>query len=158
MQARRDKIIEAIQANEAWMRLVYRHPWSDPEPPDVRAIEAEIVRLLRHEQPVPPFAQKWLVDWYSPRRDLGRGEDGVATRKFRTERRHYEIGLKIAEKVTNGGKSIDDVIEEILGEERVRQGKRSWASAKRFMHPDEVRWLDRLADRRRRNRVQPEVD
>ena len=73
MKPRRDKIIEAIQANEAWMRLVYGHPWSDPEPPDVRAIEAEIVRLLRHEQPVPPFAQKWLVDWYSPRGDLGRG-------------------------------------------------------------------------------------
>ena len=133
----------------AWMRLVHGYQWSDCGPLDLAAIEAEIVRLLRAEQPVPAFAQKWLVDWYSPRGDLGRGEDGYAARKFRTERRDYERGLMIAEKITNGGKSVDAAIKEILIAEReangkcdaevtagqLREMKRSWASAKRFMHP-----------------------
>jgi hypothetical protein len=163
---------EDAQTFMAWVRLVYGHPWSDRGPLDLAAIEAEIVRLLRAEQPVPAFAQKWLVDWYSPRGDLGRGEDGYAARKFRNERRDYERGLKIAEKVTNGGKSVDAAIKEVLIEEKkasgksdaeitdgeLRQGKRSWASAKLFMHPEYINWLDRLADRWRRKRVQPEVD
>jgi hypothetical protein len=155
----------------AWARLVHGHQWIDREPLDLAAIEAEIVRLLRAEHPVPAFAQKWLVGWYSPRGDLGRGEDGYAARKFRNERRDYERGLKIAEKVTNGEKSVDAAIKEVLIEEKkangesdaeitdgqLRQGKRSWASAKLFMHPEHINWLDRLADRRRRKRVQPEV-
>jgi hypothetical protein len=51
----------------AWVRLVYGHPWSDRAPLDLAAIEAEIVRLLSAKQPVPAFAEKWLVAWYSPR-------------------------------------------------------------------------------------------
>ena len=133
----------------AWVRLVYGHQWSDRGPLDRGEIDAEIVRLLRADQPVPAFAQKWLVDWYSPRGDLGRGEDGYAARKFRTERRDYERGLMIAEKITNEGKSVAAAIKEILIAEReangtcdaevtdgqLREMKRSWTSAKRFLHP-----------------------
>jgi site-specific recombinase XerD len=123
----------------AWALLVHGHQWIDREPLDLAAIEAEIVRLLRAEHPVPAFAQKWLVGWYSPRGDLGRGEDGYAARKFRNERRDYERELKIPEKVTNGEKSVDAAIKEVLIEEKkangesdaeitdgqLRQGKRS---------------------------------
>jgi hypothetical protein len=124
------------------VRLVYGHSWSEP-PPDPTEFAKEIARLLRLGKPIPPFAQAMLADFLDPPQGF-RGElslvferDGYAARKLKTELRDFRIALKILEAKQKGA-STRKAVAEIMP----NGGMRAWVSAKRFMHPWLLAWLN----------------
>jgi hypothetical protein len=137
--------LEDAKVFMAWGHLVYGHTWSKP-PPDPTEFAKEIAKALRLGEPIPPFAQKWLADLLDPPPGQG-GEfklifkrDGYAARKLETELRDYRKALEILE-AKQSGLSTRKAVDKIGGE-----GMRALRSAKRFMHPWLLAWLN-LKDR-----------
>ena len=150
MSARDDR--DAKKAHFAWLRLlVLRQSWNEQKPLDTEEFEAELAQLFGLGQPIPPFAQRGLRDLIKSRGPyrLGLLKNGLAARRFRTERRDYERALKIADEIEKyeNISSVEAAIAKITNTAK-RQWPRSFDEAREFMSPEHIEHLERLLDER----------
>jgi len=128
MSAKHGEIIDQMDLEElvAWGRVIFGRP------PDAK----ELARLLR-SGPVPSFVQSWLADCLDMPPDGDKRirlifkSSGNESRKLRTQKKDILRGLAIMEAMERG-LSTDVAIGEVLGPNKLRQGKRMLSLARQW--------------------------